>query len=220
MLIGVAGMVGTGKTTLTLALAERFGLRAAVESVDQENPWLGLYYEEPDGRRRYGFELQLHFLTSRMRHLRAMRREGGVWVVDRTFYEDAEVFARRLYEHGEMTELRWRLYHDLYEELCHLPAAQPPRLLIYLHAPLPVVVERIRARGRGSERNVPESYWAELQGRYEQWIDGFDLCPVLKLDVRSYDLLHDPRALEDITAAACAQTGLDLQTFGTNAASV
>ena len=65
MLLGVAGMVGSGKTTLVRALASRFGLQLALESVDQENPWLEPFYAGADGMRTYALHLQLHFLATR-----------------------------------------------------------------------------------------------------------------------------------------------------------
>src|SRR5688500_10034222 len=147
MLIGVAGMVGAGKTTLTRALAARFGLQLALESVDEHNPWLELFYRDADSRRQYSLELQLHFLATRFAAMRRMRAQGGSWILDRTWYEDAEVFARGLYEQGTMTSLEYDLYERLYSELLHSPAARPPKLLIYLHGPLDVIVGRIVARG-------------------------------------------------------------------------
>ena len=210
MMIGVAGMVGTGKTTLSLALARRFGLRPALESVEEDNPWLDLYYGEPEGRRKYGFELQLHFLASRMRHLRQMRREGGHWALDRTFYEDAEVFARGLFERGEMSAARWELYLALYRELRELPAAEPPAVLIYLGGPLDSILDRIRARGRPSELAVPDGYWRELHERYTRWIGGFHLCPVVRLDIRSYDAAADPAEMEEVVREVRRAAGIDL----------
>lgn len=218
MLIGIAGMVGTGKTTLAQALAERFALRAALESVDQDNPWLAPYYDEPDGMRRYGFELQLHFLASRMRHLRAMRKQGGAWVIDRTFYEDAEIFARRLYDHGQIGAAHWRLYQALFDELCQLPAADPPAVLVFLSGPLEVVVQRIHARGRPAERGVDAAYWAELHRRYAEWIEGFDLSPVVRIDVRDYDLLSSPEAVTFIARRIRDATGIDLTDLATRQA--
>ncbi len=97
LLIGVAGMVGAGKSTLAHALAQRFGLHLALESAGAENPWLDLYYGEgEESRRAYALRLQLHFLSARFESLRAMRACGGSWVLDRTWYEDAEIFARGL----------------------------------------------------------------------------------------------------------------------------
>jgi len=206
MLIGIAGMVGSGKSTLTRALAARFGLQHALESVDDENPWLDRFYEGgSEAMRRHALQLQLHFLATRFESMRRIRGAGGSWVLDRTWYEDAEVFARGHFEDGVMTPLEWELYRRLYAELLHSPAARPPRLLVYLHAPLDTIISRIRIRGRPKERDTPDSYWAALHARYGQWITGFRGCPVLSLDVRDYDLVADPAAIEAIAARVRAR---------------
>src|SRR3954468_1424802 len=198
MLIGVAGMVGTGKTTLSRALAARFGLQMALESVDSDNPWLESFYGGPDEMRAYALHLPLHFLATRFASMRRMRGLGGSWILDRTWYEDAEIFAFGLQEQGLMTGDEWQLYRRLYAELLHSPAARPPRLLIYLHGPLDVISERIATRGRPKEKDASPQYWATLHERYADWIAGFRHCPVLSLDVRNYDLVADPDAVDEI----------------------
>lgn len=201
MLIGIAGMVGSGKTTLTHALAARFGLQLALESVDAENPWLDLYYSGGEERRReYALRLQLHFLATRFAAMRRMRELGGGWVLDRTWYEDAEIFERGAFEQGLMTAAEHDLYSRLYAELLHAPAARPPKLLVYLQAPLDVILERIARRGRPAERDTAADYWSALHARYEKWVAGFRHCPVLAIDVREYDLVADPAAIEDVAA--------------------
>ena len=198
-------MVGAGKSTLARALASRFGLQVALESVGEDNPWLERFYAGPEAMRRYAMHLQLHFLATRFQSMRRMRGMGGGWVLDRTWYEDAEIFARGHYDEGLMSELEWELYRRLYVELLHSPAARPPRLLVYLHAPLETIVERIRARGRAKERDTADDYWAALHARYERWITRFRACPVLGLDVREYDLVADPAAIEAIAARVRAR---------------
>jgi deoxyadenosine/deoxycytidine kinase len=201
MLIGVAGMVGAGKSTLTRALAARFGLQLAPESVGDDNPWLEPYYARgAESRREYALRLQLHFLATRFESMRRIRGAGGSWVLDRTWYEDAEVFARGLHEEGLMSPAEWGLYQRLYGELLHSPAARPPRLLVYLHGPLDVIVARIARRGRPKESDTDVAYWAALHRRYEQWVAGFRRCPVLAIDVRDYDLVADPHAIEAVAA--------------------
>src|SRR3954465_5542814 len=199
MLIGIAGMVGSGKSTLTRALASRFGLQLALESVDDENPWLERFYAGgEDAMRQHALQLQLHFLATRFESMRRIRGGGGSWVLDRTWYEDAEIFARGHFEEGLMSALEWELYRRLYLELLHSPSARPPKLLVYLHAPLDTIVQRIHARGRPKERDTDDGYWAALHARYERWIRDFRACPVLSLDVREYDLVEDPFAIEYI----------------------
>jgi deoxyadenosine/deoxycytidine kinase len=201
MQIGIAGMVGSGKSTLTRALAARFGLQLALESVDADNPWLERFYGGGEGAMRtYALPLQLHFLATRFESMRKMRGLGGSWVLDRTWYEDAEIFARGHYEEGLMSEMEWELYRRLYVELLHSPSARPPKLLVYLHAPLDVIVQRIHMRGRPKERDTSDNYWLALHGRYEKWIKRFRSCPVLSIDVRDYDLVADPTAIEVLAA--------------------
>jgi len=198
MILGVAGMIGCGKSTLSTALAKRFGLQLALESVDAENPWLELFYDGDAGMRAYGLHLQLHFLATRFQSMRRMRAMGGSWVLDRTWYEDAEIFARGLYENGYMHSNDWELYQRLYAELLHAPAARPPRLMVYLHGPFETILDRIHTRGRPKEKDTDPEYFRTLHSRYARWIDGFTRCPVLRLDIREYDLLNDPNAVDDI----------------------
>src|SRR5436305_14663570 len=197
MLIGVAGMVGSGKSTLTRALAARFGLQHALESVDEHNPWLERFYAGGvAAMRETALPLQLHFLATRFESMRRMRGAGGSWVLDRTWYEDAEIFARGHFEEGLMTALEWELYRRLYVELLHSPVARPPRLLVYLHAPLETIVARIRRRGRPKERDTPDSYWSALHARDGRWIARCRARPVSSLDVPDSDIVADPLGVE------------------------
>lgn len=205
MLLGIAGMVGSGKTTLARALAARFGLQLALESVDEENPWLDPFYSGPDAMRSYALHLQLHFLATRFASMRRMRGLGGSWILDRTWYEDAEVFALGLHEQGYLSAEEWQLYQRLYKELLFAPAARPPRLMIYLHAPLDTTLARIAERGRPKERDADRAYWEQLHARYQRWIQGFRHCPVLSVDVRDYDLYRNEAAAAEEIATRVRQ---------------
>jgi len=205
MLLGIAGMVGSGKTTLARALASRFGLQLALESVDQENPWLEPFYSSAESMRTYALHLQLHFLATRFASMRRMRGLGGSWVLDRTWYEDAEVFAAGMHEQGLLSDEEWQLYRRLYAELLFAPAARPPRLLIYLGAPVETILARIAERGRPKERDTDRAYWEQLHARYAQWIAAFRHCSVLRIDVREYDLYVDPSGAAEGIAARVRQ---------------
>src|SRR5688572_33295356 len=110
MLIGIAGMVGSGKSTLTRALAARFGLQHALESVDEHNPWLERFYAGGvDVMRATALGRQLHCLVTRVERMRRIRGAGGRWVLDRSWYEDAGIFARGRFDGGLMSEVEWEL---------------------------------------------------------------------------------------------------------------
>ena len=212
--LAVAGMVGAGKSTLTRALAQRLALQPALELPDEPgpgggNPWLPLFYADgaDAAKRRHALPLQLHFLATRFAALREMHERGGPWVIDRTWYEDAEVFARGLLDDGYLTPLEHDLYARLYGELLHSPVARPPRLVVYLAAPLDTILERIRRRGRDAERDTPTAYWARLHARYDRWIRSFRHSPVLTLDVRDYDLVADPAAADAIASRVAERLG-------------
>ena len=102
-----------------------------------------------------------------------LRKVQYDWMCDPIFpARIKDIFARGHFEEGLMSSLEWGLYRRLYVELLHSPAARPPRLLVYLHAPLDTIVERIRTRGRPKEKDTAEGYWATLHARYERWIAG------------------------------------------------
>lgn len=162
--VAIAGNIGAGKSSLTQRLARHFGWNAFYESVD-ENPYLADFY---DDMRRWSFNLQIYFLSSRFRHQKAMLEKGGSIVQDRTIYEDAEIFARNLHEMGLMSNRDFNNYQALYAEMTHF--LQPPDLLIYLRAQVPTLVRQIQQRGRKYENTIRIEYLERLNRLYEDWI--------------------------------------------------
>lgn len=165
--IAIAGNIGAGKSSLTGLLAKHFGWEAFYESVD-DNPYLADFYED---MRRWSFNLQIYFLSSRFRHQKEMLETEKRFVQDRTIYEDVEIFARNLHEMGLMSDRDFNNYEALFEEMTNY--LQPPSLLIYLRAQVPTLVDQIQKRGRDYENTIRIEYLERLNRLYEDWIDRY-----------------------------------------------
>jgi deoxyadenosine/deoxycytidine kinase len=171
--IGVAGNVGVGKSTLTNLLSEYLCWEPFYEAVD-DNPYLADFYKDMCA---WSFHSQVYFLSRRLSHHRQIIERPGTVVQDRTVYEDAEIFAKNLQRQGHMSDRDWSSYWDLYQTVSTI--LPPPDLVIYLQASVPVLQERIRQRGRDYEQEISVEYLTQLNDLYEEWVDGFTLCPVL-----------------------------------------
>ena len=171
--IAVAGNVGVGKSTLTDMLSEYLCWEPFFEAVD-DNPYLSDFYQD---MRTWSFHSQIYFLSRRLGHHRQIIDRPGTVIQDRTVYEDAEIFARNLYLQRHMSERDWDSYWDLYQTV--ITILPPPDLVIYLQASVPVLQERIQLRGRDYEQKIAVDYLTRLNDLYDEWVEGFTLCPVL-----------------------------------------
>jgi hypothetical protein len=190
----VAGNIGAGKSSLVRLLAERLDYRPYYEPV-AENPYLEDFYADMPA---WAFHSQLFFLSWRVRSHRTLMDDPHSVVQDRSLYEDAEVFARNLYERGTMSERDWATYSGLYRTMAGLLPA--PDLVIYIRASVETLKARIASRGRGFEASIGDEYLAGLNGLYESWINGFDLAPVLVIPGDRLDFVAESRDLEAIAA--------------------
>ena len=188
----VAGNIGAGKTSLTERLGQRLGWTTAYESV-QDNPYLADFYSD---MRAWAFHLQVFFLGHRAEQHLALARSPESAIIDRSIYEDAEVFTRASLVLGNVSQRDYDTYFRLYElVVSHLP---PPDLLIYLRAPVPILLDRIRSRGREIERGVTADYLSLLESFYDRWVAAFDLGPVLTIKSDDLDFVHKARHLETV----------------------
>ena len=192
--IAVAGNVGVGKSTLTGLLSREMGWQAFYEAVD-DNPYLADFYRD---MRAWSFHSQMFFLSRRLRHHCQLSRQPNTVIQDRTVYEDAEVFARNLYQQGYFSERDYACYRELYETVRDL--LPPPTLVIYLRAPVETLLERIASRGRDFERRISPEYLQQLNALYDDWIERFSLCPVLTIPSDRLDFAHKSEHMQLIVA--------------------
>jgi deoxyadenosine/deoxycytidine kinase len=193
-LILVAGNIGAGKTSLTERIGARLGWETAYESV-ADNPYLPDFYTD---MRAWSFHLQVFFLGHRAeQHLELMALPQSA-ILDRSIYEDAYIFARALHHMGNISERDFLAYRKIFDLM--IKTLPPPDLLIYLKAPVVVLVERIRRRGRAIESGITAEYLALLETFYEEWMDTFDLCPVLTIRTDDLDFVHKAKHLDIVVA--------------------
>ena len=185
----VAGNIGSGKSSLTRLLAERFAWRPYYEHVEG-NPYLADFYGRME---RWSFHLQIYFLSKRFQHHREILAAPESVIQDRTIYEDVEIFARNLNDNGLLDDRDYENYCELFEIMVDF--LEPPDLLIYLRTSVPVLQERIRSRGRDFEQAIPTEYLEQLNTLYESWIERYDRSPLLVVDTDSRNLVEEEAEL-------------------------
>lgn len=191
-LILVAGNIGSGKTSLTERIGQQLGWRTAYESV-ADNPYLPNFYEN---MAQWSFHLQIFFLGHRAEQHLDMWNDPQSAIIDRSIYEDAYIFARALYHMGNLSELDYQSYLRVFNLITrNLP---PPSLLIYLKAPVALLMGRIRKRARNIETGITEDYLSLLESFYDDWVSTFDICPVLTLRTDDLDFVHHKRHLATV----------------------
>jgi len=189
-LIIVAGNIGAGKTSLTERLGARLGWQTAFESVS-DNPYLPDFYADMHS---WSFHLQVFFLGHRAQQYLEMAALPQSVILDRSIYEDAFIFSRALNHLGNLNERDYLSYRRVFDLVVNkLP---PPDLLIYLRAPVSVLIERIRRRARSIETGIAPEYLSLLDSFYDDWMQTFDVCPVLTIRTDDLDFVHESRHLD------------------------
>jgi len=189
-LILVAGNIGSGKTSLTERIGERLGWRTAYESV-ADNPYLPHFYED---MKKWSFHLQVFFLGHRAKQHQEMARDPRSAIIDRSIYEDAFIFCRALHRLGNLSELDYQTYTNVFKLL--VPTLTKPSMLIYLRCPVDTLVQRIQKRGRDIESSITSDYLQLLESYYDDWMESFDDCPVLSIKTDDLDFVHKPQHLD------------------------
>jgi len=180
--IAIAGNMGIGKTTLTKKLAEHLNWQPYLEPFKQ-NPYLEDFYKD---MQKWAYHSQMFFLGKRVEEYYNLLKEKKSVVQDRTFYENAEVFAKNLYRKGLINKRDWAVYQNFYRTyVSMLPA---PDLVIYLRASTDMIMDRIEKRSRDFEKNIEREYVDELNDLYDEWISDFEGAQVLSISYDDLDL--------------------------------
>ena len=192
MHIGVAGNIGSGKTTLTRMLAEHYGWTPQYEAVTY-NPYLEDYYKDIS---RWSYNLETYFLAQRFKDLLEISKSDDVIIQDRTILEGVYIFVANNKALGNLSERDFDTYMQLFELMMSM--VKLPDLLIYLKCSVPHLVSQIQKRGRDYEQGISLEYLSGLNERYESWIASYK-GPLLILDADALDFQNRPEDFESVT---------------------
>lgn len=208
-MITMAGVVGSGKSSMTKILAEQLETEPFYEPVT-DNPVLKLFYQgnEEVAKKRaagdmtatnpYAFVLQVFFVNRRFDLIkRAMQKNNNV--LDRSIFEDA-IFMRMNADMGNTTQEEYGIYQDLLDNMMEeyplfSPGKKAPDLMVMIEVSYDTMIKRIRKRGREYEQteNDPSlvNYYKTLLKYYEDWKHTYDKSPLLIIDGDKYDFMEN-----------------------------
>jgi deoxyadenosine/deoxycytidine kinase len=192
-LLTVAGIMGSGKTTLSKRLAPALGLTYISESS------LGARFLDDLARNRdrWAFDTQLAFLTQKAIAVENAMERGARVLVDRSIHEDVQVFARHFYECGHIDARSFAVYEEIARHfLERLPA---PDIMLYCRCAPDIAVERIRGRGRPDVPLHNEDHVREISRRYDAWISSYTGSTVLELNTEVFDV-RETRGVQTVAA--------------------
>ncbi len=192
MHIGIAGNIGSGKTTLTRMLANHYGWTPKFEAVTY-NPYLEDYYKDIQ---RWSLNLEIYFLTQRFKDVLEIAKSDKVIIQDRTIFEGVYIFAANNKAMGNLSERDFNTYMDLFKLMMSLVHA--PDLLIYLKSSVPRLVAHIQKRGRDYEKSISIEYLTNLNQRYEDFISGYP-GKVLTIEADNLNFENNPEDFAIIT---------------------
>lgn len=180
----VEGPIGVGKTSLARRLAQSFGAELLLEQAE-DNPFLERFYQDP---RAAALPAQLFFLLQRADQLRGLRQVDLFQprlVADYLFEKD------RVFAELNLDEHEFALYDKVYQQLAlEVPT---PDLVIYLQAPVDVLLRRIAQRGIGYEQNISADYLTRLSEAYIRFFYHYDRSPLLIVNTRDINPVDNER---------------------------
>lgn len=193
-LVVVEGPIGVGKTSLARRLARSFGSELVLEQAD-ENPFLERFYRNP---RAAALQAQLFFLFQRTRQLEDIRQHD---LFDTVRVADYLLDKDRLFAQLTLDEEEFGLYEQIYARLA--TDTPVPDLVIYLQAPIDVLLERIGRRGIRYEQHIERTYLEKLQEAYARFFHGYDASPLLIVNAAQADFVSNDRDYEQLFEQVC-----------------
>jgi deoxyadenosine/deoxycytidine kinase len=190
--IVVEGPIGVGKTTLATRLAEKLGAELVLEHAT-DNPFLERFYRNP---RAGALPAQLYFLFQRTQQLAALKQQdlfAPLRIADYLIDKD-QLFARTT-----LDEQEYRLYEQVHRSLAI--DAPVPDLVVYLQAPVDVLLDRIGRRGIQYEQFIDRGYLERLNDAYARFFHAYEAGPLLIVNSAAIDPLHSAADLEELLAA-------------------
>lgn len=176
----VEGPIGVGKTSLARRLATSFGSELVLEQ-GEENPFLERFYRNP---RAAAFQTQLYFLFQRARQMQELRQAD---LFERVRVADYLLDKDRLFARLTLDDEEFELYEQVYARLAI--DAPVPDLVVYLQAPVDVLLERIARRGIDYEQAIERRYLERLVESYSRFFLEYDAAPVLTVNAAEIDLV-------------------------------
>lgn len=178
--IVVEGPIGVGKTSLARRLAESLGSELMLERAE-DNPFLERFYRDP---RAAALPTQLSFLFQRMRQLQELRQADifrPVRVADFILEKD------RLFAQLNLDDDELALYEQVY---AHLAVDAPaPDLVVYLQAPVDVLMQRVSRRGIPFEQSIQREYLEHLADAYARFFHHYSRAPLLIVNAAEINLI-------------------------------
>lgn len=178
------GTLGSGKTTAARVLAQDLNFTLIEENV-KENAFLPRFYTDMS---RWAFHSQLFFLMEKIRQMTQTKEllEKTPVVQDTPIIQDVFSYARAQHELGHMDDAEWALYQKIYHEFTpHFPR---PDLIVFLDTSIPVIEQRIAARGRSFEQSIPTDYLELLDSLNRKWLEQNTTIPVVVVHTDKLDL--------------------------------
>ena len=183
--IGIAGMIGAGKSTLAKALGDHLGIDTYYEPV-ADNEYLEDFYGDTA---RYSFAMQVYLLNRRFQQHQEIIWRGRSAVQDRTIYEDS-IFAKMLAKTGLMDERDYKTYVQLFRNMSNFMCK--PSVIVYLDVSPEASAERIRMRSRGVESKIELGYLQALHDGYEEFVQSISkVIPVIRIDYERFQTAEE-----------------------------